>query len=144
MSALLPIAPDLWATAIPHRFIGLHIGTRMTVIRLSSGDVVLHSPVPIDNALREAINAIGPVRHITCPNLLHHTYPSDAVATLPDARLHRSAKLLRKRKDLKFDAVLVDKPHPNWKPELLQQNVEGGLLNETLFFHLASSIAAPS
>lgn len=135
MNQLHPVAPDLWVTDIPHRFVGLHLGTRMTVIRLESGFLVLHSPVPITDALREEILAIGLVRHIICPNLFHHTYAAKAKAAFPGALLHGPAKLQRKRKDLKFDAVLSETPHPDWQDQLLLLNIEGSLLNETLFYH---------
>ncbi|MEE4251210.1 MAG: DUF4336 domain-containing protein [Alcanivoracaceae bacterium] len=138
MAELHPVAPDLWVTSIPHRFIGLHLGTRMTVIRLASGALVLHSPVPVSDALRREIEAIGPVRHIICPNLFHHVYAADAKAAFPDALLHGPEKLQRKRKDLKFDAVLSDVPHPDWQGELLPLTVQGSMLQETLFYHPAS------
>lgn len=138
MAELQPVATDLWVTSIPHRFVGLHLGTRMTVIRLASGAVVLHSPVPVSDALRREIDAIGPVRHILCPNLFHHVYAADAKAAFPDALLHGPEKLQRKRKDLTFDAVLSETPHPDWQGELLQLTVQGSMLHETLFYHSAS------
>ncbi|MDF1628413.1 MAG: DUF4336 domain-containing protein [Alcanivoracaceae bacterium] len=138
MAELHPVAADLWVTTIPHRFIGLHLGTRMTVIRLSSGELVLHSPVPVSEALRQEIEAIGPVRHIICPNLFHHMYAADTCAAFPEAQLHGPEKLQRKRKDLKFDAVLSDVPHPAWRGQLLPLTVEGSMLHETLFYHPAS------
>ena len=38
--------------------------TRMTVIRLPDGGLWLHSPTPLDDGLRAAIDALGPVAHI--------------------------------------------------------------------------------
>lgn len=138
MAELHPVAANLWITSIPHRFIGLHLGTRMTVIRLASGALVLHSPVPVSDELRREIEAIGPVRHIICPNLFHHVYAADAKAAFPDAQLHGPEKLQRKRKDMKFDAVLSDVPHPDWQGELLPLTVQGSMLHETLFYHPAT------
>ena len=138
MAELQLVAPDLWVTSIPHRFIGLHLGTRMTVIRLASGALVLHSPVPVSDDLRREIEAIGPVRHIICPNLFHHVYAADTKAAFPDALLHGPEKLQRKRKDLTFDAVLSDMPHSDWHGELLPLTVRGSMLHETLFYHPAS------
>src|SRR5690349_13492287 len=72
--ALQALAEDLWTSSAPHRWIGLHLGTRMTVIRLSSGRLLLHSPVPITSGLRAEIAALGSVAHIVCPNRYHPTY----------------------------------------------------------------------
>ena len=65
-------------------------------------------------------------------------YAADVVAAFPGALLHGPAKLQRKRKDLKFDAVLSETPHPDWDGQLLPLTIGGSLLNETLFYHPAS------
>lgn len=138
MSLLHNIAPDVWVADTPHRFIGLHIGSRMTVIRLKSGMLVLHSPITLPPALRKEIIALGPVGHIICPNLFHHTYAAEAVDAFPEAQLHGPAKLHRKRKDLTFAAEFSQSPHPDWEGELLPLTMQGSLLHETLLYHQAS------
>ena len=35
---LIEIAPDLWTATQPLRFLGLEVGSRMTVVRLPSQD----------------------------------------------------------------------------------------------------------
>lgn len=138
MSQLENIAENIWAASAPHRFAGLHVGTRMTVLRLSSGAVLLHSPIELSDDLRAAIDAIGPVQHIVCPNLFHHVYAGEAVAAYPQALLHGPLKLHRKRSDLHFDAVLSDAPHADWQQDLLPVTIAGSLLGETVLFHPAS------
>ncbi len=135
MSSLQAVAPNLWVVDTPHHFFGLHIGSRMTVVRLRGGKVVLHSPVPLTAALCDQIRAIGPVHHILCPNRFHHMYAAAAVEVFPEAMLHGPAALQRKRRELKFDAVLSETPHPDWQGELLPLTIEGSVLNETLFYH---------
>jgi len=132
------MATDLWVADTPHRFMGLHVGSRMTVVRLASGALLLHSPIPLSDKLIEEIEALGPVRHIICPNLFHHMYAADAKASFPEAQLHGPAKLHSKRRDLRFDAVLSDAPHPDWENELLPLTMSGSLLHETVFYHPAS------
>lgn len=138
MSALEPIADGLWCAASHQSFFGFHVGTRMTVVRLAGGGLLLHSPVPVTAALRTAIDALGPVRHIVCPNLFHHLYAGAAVAAWPQALLHGPAKLQRKRRDLSFGAVLSEVPHPDWQDDLQALTIEGSLLGETVFYHPAS------
>jgi len=138
MSQLENVAGNVWAVAAPHHFLGLHVGTRMTVIRLSSGGVLLYSPVPLSAALIAEINALGPVQHIVCPNLFHHVYAGDALAIWPQALLHGPRKLQKKRRDLTFHAVLSDTPHESWQGDLLPVTIAGSLLNETVLYHVPS------
>lgn len=138
MPQLQPIADSIWTTSFAHRWMGLHIGTRMTVIRLSTGGVLLHSPVPIAEQLRGEIDALGPVAHIVCPNLYHHVYAGQAVKTYPKALLHGPSELRHKRKDLVFGADLSHTPHPDWKSDLIPLPIDGCLLRETVFFHPAT------
>jgi hypothetical protein len=48
---LEPLAKDVWVEGAPLSFFGIHLGTRMTVVRLANGDVVVHSPIRLDDAL---------------------------------------------------------------------------------------------
>jgi hypothetical protein len=138
MSTLQPIAQNIWTALAPHSFAGLHVGTRLTVIRLSSGKLLLHSPIPLDSELRVAIDASGPVAHIVCPNRFHHMYAAESVVAYPHAMLHGPAALQSKRKDLHFDAVLTDQPHPDWRGDLELVTIEGCMLGETVFYHPAT------
>ncbi|MGB1922854.1 MAG: DUF4336 domain-containing protein, partial [Alcanivorax sp.] len=104
MSQLQPLSDTLWHVAIPHAFMGLHVGTRMTVVKLSSGGLLLHSPVPVDEDLAAELAALGEVTHIVCPNLFHHVFAAEVKQRYPKALLHGPAKLAGKRKDLKLDA----------------------------------------
>lgn len=144
MSQLEKIAENVWVAAAPLSFMGLHVGTRMTVIRLSSGAVLLHSPVPLSAGLQAEIDAVGSVRHIVCPNLFHHMYAGEALSTWPQAKLHGPKKLQKKRQDLHFDAVLSDTPDPDWQGELLPITIAGSLLNETVLYHVPSQTLVTS
>src|SRR5438128_10240339 len=97
MPHLQELAEGIWTASAPHRWIGLHLGTRMTVIRLSSGGLLLHSPVPMSKQLRTELAALGPVGHMVSPNLYHHVYAGDAAAAFPKAVLDGSTWLRRNR-----------------------------------------------
>jgi hypothetical protein len=137
--ALVAHAPGLWTAAAPLRFLGLHLGTRMTVVRLASGALWVHSPVPLSPALARALDALGPVGHIVCPNLYHHLYAGDFAARYPDAQVHAPAGLRRKRKDLRIDADLGPAASgAPWQTDLDQLSIDGSMLGETVFYHPAS------
>jgi hypothetical protein len=135
---LIERAPDLWTVSVSHRFMGLPLGARMTVVRLPSGGLWLHSPVALTESVRRELSALGPVHHIVCPNLYHHVYAGEAASVYPDARMHAPRGLRRKRRDLRIDADLTGGPDPDWQGVMEQQPIAGSLLGETVFFHVPS------
>jgi len=130
------LAPELWVTERPLRFGGLQVGTRMTVIRLSSGELFLHSPVRLDPALAAALEALGRPRFVVAPNRFHHLFAGDYVAAYPACELFLAPGLERKRPDLKIAGVLGDAAHPAWANEIDQGLIRGvPLMNEVVFLH---------
>jgi hypothetical protein len=133
------LGTELWVAERPQRFYGLEVGTRMCVIRLASGSLVLHSPVALDPALRRELDALGPVRFLIAPNRVHHLYAGAAVSAYPGSRLWVAPGLARKRPDLGFAEVLGDEAPPAWRGELDQVFFRGRPYeNEVVFFHRAS------
>jgi hypothetical protein len=132
-------AEGVWLAEAPQRFYGLPVGARMTVVRLRGGDLLLHSPVSVDAALRDAIEGLGPVRHIVSPNKLHHFYLAQAHDAFPEAKLYAPPGLITKRPELHFDAELGDAAPEAWRRDLDQLIVRGSrILQEVVFLHGAS------
>lgn len=130
---------QIWIKEISLRFFGLQIGTRMTVIRLSDGSLFLHSPVRLDQSLKQEFDKIGRVRFIVSPNNLHHLFLGDYFTEYPLARIYASPGLPEKRKDLKFQYSLHDMPEPEWQEDLHQTIFYGpSRLSEAVFCHCAS------
>jgi len=129
------LADGVRVVPAPLSFLGLRVGTRMTVLRLSDGSVLLHSPVRVDDETQQEIDRIGPVAFIVAPNTYHHLYVADALARWPNARVVAPAALRKKRKDLRIDLHLDDPPPDAWKDDLLPLPVEGSMLRETVLVH---------
>ena len=139
-SRLEPLTEQVWTVSIPHRMFGIHLGTRMTVVRLPSGGLWLHSPVALDAALLDEVSALGPVEHLVAPNLYHHVYMAPWVEACPDATLHLAPGLEKKRPDLRSDALI--RPTADgapWAEVFDQQRIDGCLLGETVFLHRPSN-----
>src|SRR5512139_2579154 len=117
---LRQLAEDIWVAERPQRFYGLEVGTRMTVIRLADGSLLLHSPVSLDPNLRRELDAIGRVRFAVAPNRVHHLYAGEVRAAYPEARLWVAPGLDRKRPDLVFVGVLGDDAPAEWRTEVDQ------------------------
>jgi hypothetical protein len=135
---LVQLDEALWVAAAPLRFLGLHLGTRMTIVRRDDGGLIVHSPIALDDALRGEVEALGPVRCIIAPNLYHHLYAGDWAAAFPEARLVGARGVDKKRKDLRFDATILDAPDPGFAGTLQPVHMRGCLLHETVFFHARS------
>ena len=138
-TSLRALAPDIWIAERPQRFYGLEVGTRMTVIRLRDGSLLLHSPVVLDPELRRELDAIGRVRFAVAPNRVHHLYAGDVAAAYPGTKLWVAPGLARKRPDLVFVDVLGDDAPAEWKDEVDQVFFRGRPYeNEVVFLHRAS------
>jgi hypothetical protein len=140
--ALKELVPNrLWIREMPLRLFGLEWGTRMSVVRLSGegGALWLHSPVTLDQRLREDLEGLGQVRFVVCPNLGHHMFAGEYFAAYPDASFYAAPGLSEKRPDLPFDGVLGDAPEPGWAQDLKQAIFRGErLLREVMFYHQES------
>ena len=137
--ALRPLADDLWTASQPLRFFGAQIGARMTVVRLPGGELFLHAPIDPTPALRDAVAALGPVRHAVAPNRMHHLFVGRWAEAAPDVRIHVAPGLLEKRPDLAGAAELGDAPDPAWAGTLDQAFVRGmPMANEVAFLHRPS------
>jgi hypothetical protein len=114
----------------------------MAVVRLADGGLWVWSPIALDDALAEAVQELGPVRHLVAPNALHHLFLADWRRRFGEARLHAAPGLARKRRDLAVDGELGDEPDPAWARDLDQVVFRGTLwIEEVVFFHRASRTA---
>jgi len=133
--ALERLDEGLWVAPAPQRFLGLQLGTRMTVVRLPTGGLWLHSVVPMTAQLRTEVEALGPVHHIVLPDFYHHLHVGPWSLAFPKARVHAPPRMAQKRPDLRIDAELSEAPHPDWATELKPFYISGCGLRETVFLH---------
>lgn len=121
---------------------GFHYPTRMAIIRLADGGLVVCSPIRLSDDLRAAVDALGRVAHIVAPNSLHHLFLAEWRRAYPGARLYAAPGLRKKRRDLAFDAELDDAAAADWVGEIDQVAMRGNLITtEIVFFHRASGTA---
>lgn len=145
LDTLKPIAPDVWIIdSGPLRILGMPLPVRMTVVRLSNGDVWLHSPTRFDEALFREIEALGPIRHLVAPNVAHWTFLLDwqkrRPASVTWAAPNLSKRSQVRRSGLRIDRTLADEAPAEWASDLQQVVVPGGLgFREVAFFHRPTS-----
>jgi hypothetical protein len=131
-----------WADGPTVPFFGCPYPTRMAIVRLSTGDLWVWSPVALTEKLADEVEAIGPVRYIVSPNKLHHLFLNEWSERWPDARLYAPPGLARRKPDIRFDEELTDESRPEWAADIDQVIFRGSLLmEEVAFFHRPSRTA---
>lgn len=143
---LREIDKNIWVAEQPLKYLGLNVGTRMTLIRLISGELIVISPIQVDNDTINQINAIGDVSYIIAPNLYHYLFVSSFKAIYPKAKLWVAPGLESKKFDLPIDKIIsVDERSLLNEVEYLLFDgfkvfdLQGSsLLNECVFFHQVS------
>jgi hypothetical protein len=121
---------------------GFAYPTRMIVIRLLDGSILLWSPIAMTFALRMVVDGLGPVRHIVALNSLHHLFVRDWQAVYPDARSYALPRLRAKCPDVRWDHDLGDTPAAAWADDLDQVVMRGNrITDEVVFFHHRSRTA---
>ena len=144
LDTLKRVAENVWVVdSGPIKAMGLELPIRMTVIRLASGGMWLHSPTRFDEKLRAEIEAIGPLQHLVAPNIAHWTFLKEwqahcgGVTTSAAPELRKRAQV--KAAGVRLDRDLTETPPPDWAEEIDQAIVPGALgFREVAFFHRPS------
>lgn len=104
---LRKIDHNLWVAEQPLKFMGLEVGTRMTVIRLSNNLILLISPIKINSKLKQQLDELGEVKYIIAPNLFHYLYLAECQDIYPNAQVIAPPELTSKNPDIKIDKVFT-------------------------------------
>lgn len=149
LNILKPLAAELWIVDGPivrMAALGLRVPfpTRMTVVRLPDGGLWCHSPIAPDVSLFAAIDALGPVRHLVSPNLLHYAHIGEWKQRYPQATAWASPGVRERAAsqgiDAGFDADLDDAPPPFWADTIDQLRFRGSrVMQEIVFLHRPSA-----
>ncbi len=115
---------------------GARVNARMTVIKLRSGKIVVHSPCAFDAALTAEVAALGPVAAIVAPGNFHWLHVKSCQRALPNAVTYVCPGTEKRAKDLTFDELLGDAPPALWAGEMSQVALQGTrTMREVAFFH---------
>lgn len=114
----------------------------MSVLRISDGSLLLHSPIKYGDSLRVALEALGPIRHLIAPSVGHWMFLRDWQQACPQAKTWAVPGLRDRRQvraaNIRIDEELTDKAPSIWAGEIDQVLVEGPIFKEIDFFHRQS------
>ncbi len=144
-----PVAPGIGIVDGPFEYLivagirlPLPFTTRMTVVRLSNGDLFLHSPIKFDEGLAKELRRLGRVRHLVSPNQFHYAHIGEWAKAFPDAISWASPGVRQRARarhaDVDFTRDLDVHAPEEWRLEIDQLLFPGGYFKEFIFFHKAS------
>lgn len=118
--------------------------TRMTIVRLSNGELWCHSPTELTPELKAQIDSLGPVRHLISPNKIHYAHIGAWARAYPDAIAWASPgvrdRVAQQKIEVSFNADLDNKPPLHWVEDLDQLIFRGSrFMDEVVFFHRKSA-----
>jgi hypothetical protein len=144
-----PVAPNIGIVDGPFEYLTvagvrlpLPFTTRMTVVRLASGDLFLHSPTKFDERSAKELQGLGTVRHLVSPNQFHYAHIGEWAKAFPEAIAWASPRVRERARarhiDINFARDLDTTAPEEWSREIDQTLFPGGYFKEFIFFHKAS------
>ncbi len=86
----------------------------MTVFRLNSGDLFLHSPEKLNDSLALQLEYLGKVKYLVTLNKIHHLHLTYYIDKYLNAEVWGSPGLVKKRSDVKFSGEFDSKCSLLW------------------------------
>ena len=131
---LVPFTQDVYTDTRPAKFFGVECGSRMTVVRLATGGLFVHSPVALRRRDASSGGCPGRGARRRGPSLFHHLHVRPWMTAYPRAHFAACPGLEWKRSDLEWSSVLGDVPHPIWAGEVDQVYFSARRENEVDFY----------
>lgn len=136
------LAQNIWifdGTSV--QFLGLPFSTRMTIVKLSSGKLWVHSPIQLSESTKHQVDKLGEVVYLVAPNHLHHLFLPEWLCAYPNAQLFGTDEVIKKRKDISFDGTLNQSQNWPWSEDIEQELFSGSpLMEECVFYHKESKV----
>lgn len=133
------LGDNIWELSQPLLAGPIALDHRMTVIRLASGQLWVHSPVAFDDRIRSGLDALGEVAYLVAPSTFHDLYWPPYFAAYPDARFFAAPGVDLAHSECPFTDTLSTETPSAWSGELQQIMLKGmPKINEFVFLHAAS------
>jgi hypothetical protein len=121
-TTLTPLAENLWLLPYPLKMLGVDLRRNVTVIRLASGKLVIHSTGPFSEGDVAAIRALGEPAWILDGILRHDTFAEEGRAAFPEAVYLAPPGF---SEVVGFPTSPIVPPPAEWGAELLAIELEG-------------------
>lgn len=149
INILKQVSEDIWLVDGPIVQMSMYgtkipFPTRMTIVRLSNGELWCHSPTELTQELKAQIDSLGSVRHLISPNKIHYAHIGTWARAYPEAIAWASPgvrdRAAQQEIEISFNADLENEPPLQWAADLDQLVFQGSrFMDEVVFFHRKSS-----
>ncbi|MCG8685290.1 MAG: DUF4336 domain-containing protein, partial [Desulfobacterales bacterium] len=139
---LKPFGPNIWTVDGDEvrMFGALPFTTRMTVVKLGTGGLWLHSPVLPTKERREALERLGSIEHLVAPIKIHSIGITPWHTLVPSAHVWASPRFAARHPDIKVDTLLTNDVTPPWHNEINHLAIDGHpIVDEVDFLHRPSN-----
>ncbi len=109
------VAENLWLLSHPLPLLGEYLGRNVTIIRLRSGDLVIHSTAPFSPDDVAAISALGRPAFLVEATTLHDTFVNEGRQAFPDVPYYAPEGF---SKTVGFPTESLAQPPGAWAGEL--------------------------
>ncbi len=142
LDTLKPVTEGLWIIDGPSvTASGVSLPTRATVVKLQNGELWVHSPTRLTDALQAELEALGQVRHLVIPNTKQNTFVEGWQEAFPKAQTWAAPGVADRAAEhdvaIKINHDLrVDQAEAPWVGQMEQMVVRGSTTHrEAVFFH---------
>ena len=132
------ISDNIWVHNDAMSLLGMHLPLRMTIVKLSSGSLWVHSPTALSTELKQVVEELGPVQFLVEASNGHMNWLVDWQQAYPDAVSFVSMGVARKLK-LTGHHLLDETSENIWDEDLVRIYTAGvPFFNESVFLHKTS------
>ena len=130
---MINVAHNVWLLPYELRILGVNIGRNVTVIRLNSGRLVIHSTARFSEEDVSAIRLLGEPGWLVEGMIDHDTFSREGREAFPDIPFIAPASFQAR---VDFEVESIDSPPAEWIPEMEVIQIEGApKMAEAVFFH---------
>ena len=129
------IAPDVLLMSFPWRALGIDFRRTVTLLRLSDGQVVVHSSAKFTDEDIAAIRHFGEPAWLVDATLMHDTFAKEGRARLPGIP-YLAPKGFTKRSGVPTESLWP--PPAAWVAEIDVLKIDGARMNEHVLYHRRS------
>lgn len=130
------LAENLWLLPFPLKMLGADLRRNVTLVRLSSGKLLIHSTAPFTPEDVGAIRALGEPAWLLDGILRHDTFAKEGRAAFPDIPYLAP---LGFSETVGFPTVPIIPAPPEWNGELLALEIQGApVARDTALLHIPS------
>lgn len=129
------LGENIWVHEDAMSLAGSKLRLRMTIVKLLSGNLWVHSPTALSSELKKEIEALGSVKFIVGPNNGHNIWLSEWQDAFPDAALFVTPGIPKKVEIKNYQ--IIDEGHENiWEADFEHARMPGvPFFEESVFLH---------